>query len=392
MVHVLLRQPATARLPISNLPDAIEVDRDHGLVDDLLHAIQKSTNLARNRLKLFLVSSNISLDPQSPLKVYDMKDGTRVVVKDLGPQIGRRTLLLTAYSGPVFIHVICYYCQSLVYGCSFEHSASQVLAFTLICLHFAKRMFETLFVHVFYQFSVSLYSVYIYLFHYWFLSGLFMAYYVYYPTEVSSTAPSASSSAPGACSSTYVLPFSPSPEAEETSLYFLSAIWIFAELSNFETHIILAKLRLRYPRTTTFAQMPFNSSRLNRHSRARLLLPQSAISSTSPEHHDSLSSATSSFLAAQAFPSPSSFSRTCHPSRRIPKGYGFDWVSCPNYFFELIAWMQITLITRSLVSLLFLVASALQMWRKAARKHELYKKEFGAQYPKYRKILIPYVK
>ncbi|KAK9329056.1 3-oxo-5-alpha-steroid 4-dehydrogenase-domain-containing protein, partial [Lipomyces starkeyi] len=226
-----------------------------------------------------------------------------------GPQIHRRTLLLTAYSGPVFFHILFYYCQAFIYGTTFQHTASQILAFTLITLHFAKRIFETIFVHVFYRLTVSFYSLYLYLFHYWLLSGVFMAYYIYYP---------------GTCSSSISL-LSSALETEETSLYFLSAVWIFAELSNFETHLILANLRIRYPRP-------------------------------------------------------------------IPKGYGFDLVSCPNYFFELLAWTVITLITRSLASLLFLIAAGLHMWRKAARKHEMYKKEFGSQYPKYRKVLIPYVK
>ncbi|KAK7207057.1 3-oxo-5-alpha-steroid 4-dehydrogenase-domain-containing protein [Myxozyma melibiosi] len=366
MVLLLLRQPADQKSHIANLPQAVEVDREESSVDDLVKAIQSSTHLAPSRLRLFLASSKTALVPNSPLNAYDMHDGTRVVVKDLGPQISRRTLLMTAYSGPVVIHLLFFYCQTLFYGTKFQHSASQFLAFTLITLHFAKRVFETLFVHVFYRITVSFYSIYVYILHYWVLSGVFMAYYIYYPTclpvQYSTSAIDHAASNLAACSSSVSL-MSSTAESEETSLYFLSAVWIFAELSNFETHLIIANMRLRFPRQAATARSMI--ARRARTANARLLGLRS------------LSSA-SHFASSMA--------------RRFPKGYGFDWVSCPNYFFELLAWTMITLITRSFASLLFLVASAMQMWRKAARKHEMYKKEFGAEYPKYRKVLIPFIK
>ncbi|KAK9467704.1 3-oxo-5-alpha-steroid 4-dehydrogenase-domain-containing protein [Lipomyces arxii] len=378
MVLLFLRQPDKPKLPISNLPENLEVDREEASVDDLMDLIHKETKLPRSRLKLFLASSKTVLLPHSPLQIYDMHDGTRVLVKDLGRQINRKTLLLTAYSGPLFIHILFYYCQTIVYGTTFQHTASQVLAFTLVSLHFAKRIFETVFVHVFYRISVSFYSLYLYILHYWVLSGVFMAYYIYYPAcgpaavAISSlnsdrTASLGGSTAMNVCSSSLSL-LSSSMEVEDTSLYFLSAVWIFAELSNFETHLILASLRIRYPRTTySYTPRLFSDS-----SRVRALASSSTARITSP------------------------FSRTSSMSglaaRRMPKGYGFDLVSCPNYFFELLSWTSVTLITRSFASLLFLVASGLQMWRKAAKKHEMYKKEFGAHYPKFRKVLIPFVK
>lgn len=282
---------------------------------------------------------------------------------------------MTAYSGPVFIHILFYYCQSWIYGSNFQHTASQIVAFTLINLHFAKRMFETMFVHVFFRITVSFYSVYFYILHYWILSGFFMAYYIYYPSCVGSPSMSAivgsssssKSIANGICSSSVSL-LSSSADTEETSLYFLSAVWIFAELSNFETHLILANMRLRFPRST----MP-----------SRNVLVRRAGGDPSSQSYNLRSLSSASQLAS---------TMVSYSARRIPKGYGFDWVSCPNYFFELVAWTMIALITRSFASLLFLTASAMQMWRKAVRKHEMYKKEFGTQYPKFRKVLIPYIK
>ncbi|ODQ72731.1 hypothetical protein LIPSTDRAFT_105356 [Lipomyces starkeyi NRRL Y-11557] len=84
MVLLFLKQPATPKLPIINLPPVVEVDREEASVDDLMNAIQSSTKLAPSRLKLCLASSKTVLVPNSPLRVYDMHDGTRVFVKDIG--------------------------------------------------------------------------------------------------------------------------------------------------------------------------------------------------------------------------------------------------------------------------------------------------------------------
>ncbi|KAJ1966481.1 3-oxo-5a-steroid 4- dehydrogenase [Dipsacomyces acuminosporus] len=76
--------------------------------------------------------------------------------------------------------------------------------------------------------------------------------------------------------------------------------------------------------------------------------------------------------------------------RRIPYGYGFDLVSCPNYLFETIAWVAIAVMTRSLSALLFLVVSTAQMYIWAIKKHRQYRREFP-DYPKSRKAMFPFI-
>jgi len=87
--------------------------------------------------------------------------------------------------------------------------------------------------------------------------------------------------------------------------------------------------------------------------------------------------------------------RSLRPSgtrkRAIPHGYGFSFLSCPNYFFEAIAWIALTVMTGSLAAAIFTVVSISQMSIWAVKKHQNYKKEFGKDYPKGRYAMIPFV-
>ncbi|KAJ1887880.1 3-oxo-5a-steroid 4- dehydrogenase [Kickxella alabastrina] len=76
--------------------------------------------------------------------------------------------------------------------------------------------------------------------------------------------------------------------------------------------------------------------------------------------------------------------------RRIPHGYGFDMVSCPNYLFESLAWVAIAAMTRNLAAVLFLIVSSGQMYMWAIKKHKQYRREFP-DYPKSRKAMIPLI-
>ncbi|KAL0949288.1 hypothetical protein HGRIS_009366 [Hohenbuehelia grisea] len=77
--------------------------------------------------------------------------------------------------------------------------------------------------------------------------------------------------------------------------------------------------------------------------------------------------------------------------RKIPRGYGFTWVSVPNYFFETIAWLVICFMTNSIAAWVFTVIAVGQMGLWAVKKHQAYRKEFGTSYPRGRKAMIPFV-
>lgn len=79
--------------------------------------------------------------------------------------------------------------------------------------------------------------------------------------------------------------------------------------------------------------------------------------------------------------------------RAIPFGYGFDApfsISCPNYFFETIAWLVVLFLSQSYACGIFFVAAVYQMFVWALKKHQNYRKEFK-NYPKNRKAMFPFI-
>lgn len=76
--------------------------------------------------------------------------------------------------------------------------------------------------------------------------------------------------------------------------------------------------------------------------------------------------------------------------RGIPRGLGFDLVTCPNYMFEVLSWIGMYLVSGlSLSVLLFTVISTLQMMPWAKKKERNYRKDFGDRYKKKRSTMLP---
>ena len=77
--------------------------------------------------------------------------------------------------------------------------------------------------------------------------------------------------------------------------------------------------------------------------------------------------------------------------RGIPRGWGFEYVSCANYFWEALAWLTFAVQSQVLGAYFFLAVSFFQMLQWALQKHNRYKKDFGAKYPKGRKAMVPFI-
>lgn len=78
----------------------------------------------------------------------------------------------------------------------------------------------------------------------------------------------------------------------------------------------------------------------------------------------------------------------------VPSGFPltklFNLVSCPNYTYEVGAWIGFTIMTSCIPAALFTFAGFYQMAIWALGKHKNYRKEFP-NYPKQRKAIIPFI-
>ncbi|TCD64037.1 3-oxo-5a-steroid 4- dehydrogenase [Steccherinum ochraceum] len=271
--------------------------------------VKKFPRFEVSRQKLALKEDKRALVDDKTLRDAGVVDGGEVTVKDLGPQIGWRTVFLIEYAGPLVIHPIFYYLPKIIYGGSVQHSRVSQYVFAMTMLHFFKRELETVFVHRFSNGTMPFSNVFKNSGHYWVFSGAALAYSVYSPAYSSSS------------------PFIRGTYRDDpTFLMACLGIWIFAELSNFSAHMTLRNLR---PAGTR--------------------------------------------------------------KRGIPHGYGFSLVSCPNYFFELLGWAVIAVMTGSYAAYTFLAIAGYIQTVWAIKKHRNYKKEFGNQYPKGRKVIFPFI-
>jgi len=76
--------------------------------------------------------------------------------------------------------------------------------------------------------------------------------------------------------------------------------------------------------------------------------------------------------------------------RKIPHGFLFELVSCPNYFAEVLAWVGFTILSQTFAAALFTLVGFAQMYAWAVKKHLRYKREFDT-YPKHRTAMIPFL-
>ncbi|ODQ66625.1 hypothetical protein NADFUDRAFT_46039 [Nadsonia fulvescens var. elongata DSM 6958] len=328
MVLILLKNKS-ARSKISNLPSSVEVDLSANC-SAIAESISAKTGLDVNRIRLTIPSKeddkpvstsekkkkDTVLISHQPVQDFISQPETTVSVKDLGPQIGWKTVFMIEYFGPLWIHPLFYFAQQLIYGQTFKHTRVQYVAFLIVLLHFIKREYETIAVHRFSLATMPLINVFKNSFHYWIFSGFNLAYFIYSPSTYSDA------SAP----IWKKILFSQSLfTLSDTTINVLILVWGFAEVSNLITHLNFSSLR-------------------------------------SDGSKD----------------------------RKIPYGYGFSLVSCPNYFFEILGWVVFAVLTQNWSAVLFATVSFFQMFVWAVKKHKQYRRQFGDKYPKNRKIMIPF--
>jgi very-long-chain enoyl-CoA reductase len=233
----------------------------------------------------------------------------RQLTASTGAQLGWRTVYVIEYLGPLVIHPAFYYLRPYLYPWPSltpnnklpPPSQLQTLCMVLITLHFLKRELETIFVHRFSAATMPAFNVIKNSGHYWFLSGLNIAYWIYAPTSAAQTT-----------------------EVDPRLVYAMVGLYTIAELGNLNTHLVLRNLR-----------------------------------------------------------------RPGSTDRGVPQGLGFGVVTCPNYMFEVIAWVAICVLCRSLGAVLFLVVATTTMAQWGWKRERRYRKEFPDKYKKKRYAILP---
>ncbi|EGG19955.1 hypothetical protein DFA_07066 [Cavenderia fasciculata] len=74
----------------------------------------------------------------------------------------------------------------------------------------------------------------------------------------------------------------------------------------------------------------------------------------------------------------------------IPKGFLFNYISCPHFLMEIIIYTCFFLIVPSLPFLMALIFTSLNLIHRSIETHRWYQKQFK-DYPKSRKIIVPFI-
>lgn len=191
-------------------------------VKDLKKEYARLTRKDINRLS-FKEESNkekvIRLDDdRKTIESYGLPAGANITFKDLGPQIGYRTVFVLEYLGPMVFVMLYYLRPALLYG---EQAATipydWVAKLAVICwvAHFAKREFETFFVHKFSRPTMPLSNIFKNCAYYWTFGAV-----IGYPL----------------CAPSFKAP-------SEQLVYIGFAIFLISEIGNFICHVMLSNMR-----------------------------------------------------------------------------------------------------------------------------------------------------
>lgn len=145
----------------------------------------------------------LTLDTRKTLAEQGVAAGTVIAFKDLGPQIGYRTVFVIEYAGPIAFLLLYAMQPACIYGAADvaaapAYSWAQKVLMGLFAGHFAKRELETFFVHKFSRPTMPLRNVFKNSIYYW-TFGAFIGYVLCSPKY---TAPSDSQVSVGAVAMT----------------------------------------------------------------------------------------------------------------------------------------------------------------------------------------------
>ncbi|CZT04296.1 related to TSC13-required for elongation of VLCFA moiety of sphingolipids [Rhynchosporium agropyri] len=212
-----------AKKPIKKLPTSIEITDKTTLQDVKEQLASKAGGIDPERLGIYDAEKKKLLKNRKALvsSSEEVMSGKEILVKDLGPQLSWTTVFIIEYLGPILIHLTIPLMRPVLYKNPTPLSSSQYLSMTMIILHFLKREYETIYVHKFSLATMPVMNIFKNSFHYWVLSGLNIAYWIYAPTS-------------------YTAKSGPTIDLVN---YVGLALYIYGEVSNFIAHQTLSNLR-----------------------------------------------------------------------------------------------------------------------------------------------------
>lgn len=168
----------------------------------------------RQRIKFGEVALN---NDDKLLESYGIQDGSDIILKDLGPQIGWKAVFLLEYLGPLLIHQLYYALH--------QHplSFTQLMAYACVTFHFLKREYESIFVHRFSHNSMPLTSFLKNTTHYWLVCGVAVGYELYRTAYEES-------------------------QVQNIRTMLWSVCFLAAEMGNLYAHVVLRRLRAHNPK------------------------------------------------------------------------------------------------------------------------------------------------
>ena len=75
---------------------------------------------------------------------------------------------------------------------------------------------------------------------------------------------------------------------------------------------------------------------------------------------------------------------------QIPKGFLYNYISCPNYLGEILEWVGYAIITWCLPGFIFALWTMFNLVPRAISHHKWYKNKFS-DYPKNKKAIFPFI-
>lgn len=137
--------------PTSPKKEVVDLPADATLLD-LKRAFKPAVSIHRKSFRVAVKGQDkpVVLGADKSLDEQGVTEGAEVSYKDLGPQIGYRTVFVVEYAGPIAFMLFYALRPSFIYGpISAPFSRVQNIYIGLFIAHFVKRELETFFVHKF---------------------------------------------------------------------------------------------------------------------------------------------------------------------------------------------------------------------------------------------------